>query len=206
MEYQRKVNHIFNENLAADLFFSFCAEYSRWGKADRITDRERAILEELFQGCSTKEIGLRYGLTGERIRQLANKGVYRLKKAMRDSVFVLKEDYDAQLDELRRENEFLRNRIKELECDPTDKRLYSSEVVHILTKRLRECNISVRLMNVLIGQDIETLEDLMRFTPAKLKKVRCMGKKSYNELMDFINSCGLQNVNGEYGNFQFETL
>lgn len=205
MEYTKKVQTAFAENIGADIFFTFLEQYSRWGKGD-ITDRERNILEMLFRGVSIKEISIRFDLTTERVRQLINKATHRLKKAMTDRIGVEKEDLDGQIENLRNEVEFLRRRNEELSLKLGEKmasghsnvvvmtadKMWNSSVVEKLMKPIKDDSyiLSTRCINCLYGLDVNTLEDLMKYTPNDLLRARSFGRKTFNELREYVESQG----------------
>ena len=73
----------------------------------------------------------------------------------------------------------------------------------ILTKRLVDCNLTVRTLNCLkaygeyingewVYKDIDTIGDLARHQKTDLLKLRNFGKKCLIELDDFLNELGLE--------------
>ena len=65
-------------------------------------------------------------------------------------------------------------------------------VRQILKSRLDEMELSVRALNCLKAAEVETVGELVSFTKNELLKFGNFGKKSLNELEDFIKTQGLE--------------
>ena len=66
------------------------------------------------------------------------------------------------------------------------------EVNEILSKRLRDCDLSVRCLCCLKAAELETVRDLCRCSKTDLLKFRNFGKRSLMELEEFLDSNGLK--------------
>ena len=61
----------------------------------------------------------------------------------------------------------------------------------LLQTKLRECDLSVRVLMCLKAADIETIGQLVKYKRTDLLKLRNFGKKSIIELEDFLESLNL---------------
>ena len=66
----------------------------------------------------------------------------------------------------------------------------SEEDQELLATRLADCCFSVRTMNVLRAADLETVGDLLKLNCTALLQFRNFGKKSQEELNDFVKGIG----------------
>ena len=65
------------------------------------------------------------------------------------------------------------------------------EVSELLSKRLSDCNLSVRCLCCLKAAELETVRDLCRCKKTDLLKFRNFGKRSLMELEEFLEKNGL---------------
>lgn len=61
----------------------------------------------------------------------------------------------------------------------------------ILSKRLVDCNLSVRTLNICKSGDLETVRDIARLKKTDWLRFRNGGKRSLGELTDLLDSFGL---------------
>ncbi|MEZ0316576.1 MAG: DNA-directed RNA polymerase subunit alpha C-terminal domain-containing protein [Methylophilaceae bacterium] len=61
-----------------------------------------------------------------------------------------------------------------------------------LDQRLLECDLTMRSINVLRAEGIETLRDLIGFNRYKLLQFNNLGRKSLNEIETYLESLGLE--------------
>lgn len=57
--------------------------------------------------------------------------------------------------------------------------------IHLNTK-LRDCHLTVRVLNGLTYNGIETVGDLIQHTKSDLLKMRMVGVRSYREILEFL--------------------
>lgn len=62
----------------------------------------------------------------------------------------------------------------------------------ILKKRLNQKDFSVRTWNCLIAANIKTLGDMISYTRMDYLRLRSLGKKSLNEIEDYVSQCGFE--------------
>lgn len=65
-----------------------------------------------------------------------------------------------------------------------------SEKEKILNKTIEELDFSVRSYNCLKKSSINTLKDLIKYSPEEIIKIKNLGKKSLNEIKEKINKYG----------------
>lgn len=61
----------------------------------------------------------------------------------------------------------------------------------VLSKRLVDCNLSVRTLNGLHANGVDTVGDLVKLQKTDLLRMRNCGKKMLSELDDFLSNFGL---------------
>ena len=62
----------------------------------------------------------------------------------------------------------------------------------ILKKRLNQKDFSVRTWNCLIAANIKTLGDMISYTRMDYLRLRSLGKKSLNEIEDYVSQYGFE--------------
>jgi excisionase family DNA binding protein len=157
-----------------------------------LKDRESGILTEIIKGVKLEDIGNAFGLTRERVMQIATKAANKLAsiedlKQIRDENKTLKEENNR----LSKENNLLKKYI-------TDQRITidayeNSDKLHstIFEKRLIDLNLTVRTQNGLKSLNCDTLGDVVKLDMSMLLKARNFGKKSLTEIDEFIKRLGL---------------
>lgn len=166
--------------------------------------RGERMIEMFLTGSDSKEISESYGISPERVNQIVEKTI-RILNCEGVQYQKLKEENERMKEEL----QTMENNVKSLRSfrEPGAENLEYSKVdvqESILTKRLVDCNITVRTLNCLKAEDIETVGDLARQHKTDLLKLRNFGKKCLIEIDDFLNELGLEwgtnymvNENGE---------
>lgn len=154
--------------------------------------RGERMIEMLLTGSDSKEISESYGVSPERVNQIVEKTI-RILNCEGVQYQKLKEENERMKDEL----QTMENNVKSLRSfrEPGAEKLEYSKVdvqESILTKRLVDCNITVRTLNCLKAEDIETVGDLARRHKTDLLKLRNFGKKCLIEIDDFLNELGLE--------------
>ena len=154
--------------------------------------RGERMIEMLLAGSDSKEISESYGISPERVNQIVEKTI-RILNCEGVQYQKLKEENERMKEEL----QTMENNVKSLRSfrEPGAENLEYSKVdvqESILTKRLVDCNITVRTLNCLKAEDIETVGDLARQHKTDLLKIRNFGKKCLIEIDDFLNELGLE--------------
>ena len=161
------------------------------------------MIELLLHGYDVKYIAEKYGISPERVHQIVEKDLRVLDYEGRQYVKIKEEN-----ERLKEELQTLENNIKSLRSfreQGAESLEYNKVDVQesILTKRLVDCNLSVRTLNCLrsygeyvngqwVDVPIDTVADLTRRKNTDLLKLRNFGKKCLIELDDFLNELGLE--------------
>lgn len=159
---------------------------------ERLTERERRVLEMRRRDMMTLEVvGKRLGVTRERIRQIEAKALRKLRNPA-----VLKRIECVSKEEFMRveaENELLKQKIIELESDGCETKQTSS----FASKSIGYLNLSIRSYNCLVRGGIRTLEDLQNLSVDDLMRIRNLGMRSAQEIIDKAAEVGIQ-IRGGY--------
>ncbi len=159
-----------------------------------LTPREKVVLEGYYvKGYTLEAIGLQFGVTRGRIRQILNKAIRRMKQPSR--LDVLK--YGKELVEEQDDVEELTRQLKEkkrfleqmnVELDENIKKIIG-EVS--LSKPIKELDLSIRSYNCLKRADIFTVGDLTQKTEEEMMRIRNLGRKSLKEIIRVLDDMGL---------------
>ena len=151
-----------------------------------LSQRESEVLQSFFiEGIDLEEIGQKYNLTAERIRQILEKGKRRLSL----NLYKLNEK-EIQLSQLANRNVILENKVKELsEQLAKTSQGFQPETVNIsqpdwhylpISELMRD--LSVRTRNCLRVTEIKTWGELAELKASQLLRYRNFGHKSLAEL------------------------
>ena len=61
-----------------------------------------------------------------------------------------------------------------------------------LDRKIQELELSIRVMNALIQNDIKTVGDLVQIAPSQLLRLPNFGRKSLNEIREVLNNMSLE--------------
>lgn len=162
-------------------------------------EREKSIVLDVIDGGKTfAEIGKEWDLTRERVRQIYNKALRRLRIAFR--VYVSEQDkLHTELAQLRVENEELRLKNESLlravagAQIETPKEVYEAQQLKILSTPISELNTSVRLQNCCRIAELTTIGDVLRVGGKRnFLRYRNFGRKSLMELQKILAEYGLE--------------
>lgn len=133
---------------------------------------------------SFNKIATELGLTETYVRLKHQKIVRLMKINILRSISRLEElsNTKKELEEVKRENERLLNRFNALSIDK--KNLFGNPEYYKLS--IYDFDLSVRTLNCLKNQDIETVQDLLNYKKSEFFRLRNFGKKSFNEVEDKI--------------------
>lgn len=173
-----------------------------------LPERELAVLLLYYQdGLSMEEIGSKYGVTRERIRQVLSKAVRRVASKARlypkERELLLKREIAerdlANLDKHRAELvEIFRktgNYSEEMEATFGSVTLTAGMTDYDL-RSIEELDISIRSYNCLKRAGVCTFADLTKRTLDELSKVRNLGKRCLKEIVNAMKSEGLTLIGG----------
>lgn len=176
-----------------------------------LVERESTLLERLLEGESVEALGEKYGLTRTRIWQVVNKAIRKsqdltsIQEKLNERGNLLADiaAMKAVIDDLRYRLG-LKEAAEKAEKDRLDEEtrkalIENDELCKLLSKKLVDCNLSVRVLNCIKAyrdeegyKDIETVGDLCKLSKVDLLKQRNFGRKSLNELDDFLYYNGLE--------------
>lgn len=136
------------------------------------------------------EIAKRYSLSTERIRQIRNKAI-RLISLRSDLWWIPEIEY--QRDTAKKQTTQLLKIVQQ-----QGKTLDTLKIVHnhlstddIQSIGIGEVGFSVRTYNCLKRAGINYITELVNYTPDEISKIRNMGMKSFNEVVDTMKNFGL---------------
>lgn len=166
-----------------------------------LTEREQQTLLMYFkEGKTLAEIGMEYGLTRERIRQIIAKAVRRMRHPARMKLIEYGLAGYAHMNENRRRKEKLEAEDKaldELEQDLILRRAFLEGVLPTQEVReeerigkdiyLEDMDLSVRSYNCLKRAKCDTLGDVCQvLKDGRLNKLRNVGRKTMNEVLNKV--------------------
>lgn len=152
-EWRAKIPPDFNES------FQYMLE-------ETLTERETYILYSFFRDqMRMNEIGERYGIQAEWVRQIKDKAIRRIRHPSR-----LK---------------YLNLGLAEVE------RLQPPEGKPFVKRTIDELDLSVRAFNGVLRAGVRTIEDLTRLSRSDLMKVRNMGVRTISEIETKLKDKGL---------------
>lgn len=149
-------------------------------------DRGSVILQMLLSGDDIQKIANHFELSYMRILQIVNEELIELQGDA-ESYRALKEERDKLLEEV----EVLRINARSCEAIKAATKQVEDVKPNILTQKLCEFNLSVRALNCCRSAGIHTVADLVERTSKEIMDIRCMGKKTLDELRDFLSDIGL---------------
>lgn len=179
-----------------------------------LTCRESEILRQRLEGVSFDELGEKYGLKRESIRQIVEKAI-RKSRDLTDikDLFDIIQNYQADNTGLKATIKDLREKLRvqdEIDRLAAEKSLEekrqqiieNDNLCKLLNTRLVDCDLSVRVLNCLKGGEerygrvlvkpCETIGDVCRMNKTDFLKIRNAGKKSLTELDDFLETLNLE--------------
>lgn len=155
--------------------------------------REKMIFFDVLRGSYMKGIGEKLGLTTSRVQQIFAKASHKLQASassyvqMSNEKAALIEDVEQLKQELAKNKVLIddyRNRLN------VSQKQIEAEDDGILSKSISDCNLSVRALNCLKCADIDTVYKLTQVRREALLQFRNIGRKTLNELEDFLYSIG----------------
>lgn len=149
--------------------------------------RNAEILKMLLMGEDINSISTRFELTSSRVKQIIDDGLLDIEMNI-TNFLTMKAERDTLLEEVKI------HRINELNLDKIRCEVKNMKDVtpSILTQEIVDCGLSVRAINCCRFGEITTIGDLVAHTEYSLLTIRNMGKKTLNELKDYLSSVGLE--------------
>lgn len=166
------------------------------GDNQEITARESGILRDIMEGYTMEEISKSLGLTCERVRQLAYKAIRKMAhltnlRALEQENHELKNEFNAMQSHIQP----LHQRIAELEkqhgLNEQCNDYMAEQIYQFLIRPVTDFPFSTRCLNAISYQGIKTIGDLAKKKKTELTLTRNIGKKTINEITEFLEKNGL---------------
>lgn len=170
---------------------------------ETLTEREQDVLTYRYRdGLTLEETGEKYHVTRERIRQIEAKALRKLRHPMRQEMIKgvsygdwksLREDYwELKARYERVHAEALEACLANM-CDAKAQldAIKATEAEDVRKMSIQDLDLSVRSFNCLLRADIKTVGDIVALPVERLKKVRNLGRRSVEEIVDKVNELGL---------------
>lgn len=171
---------------------------------DELTERERTVLKERFVNKMTLETCARiHGVTRERIRQVEAKALRKLRHPRLSVMFRLAPySYTKQVEQ---ENGKLRLECATLYQHLEEKNKRIQELTQAEQKEatravrvpeddltIEDLELSVRSFNCLLRAGLRSVSDLRRISLSDLRRVRNLGRKSFDEIVAKLKEIGVE--------------
>lgn len=178
-------------NFILNVFPDFEERLRNWIAKGDLTEREKYVLiQRIFNEKSLAEIGKEVGITRERIRQTEAKAYRKLKSPLYRATFVddLKELSNSEIFHSYRrafyDSLFDEEEARKEAYSPFKTALEEQEEHYQGSVFIEELELSIRTYNVLKRSNINTLKDLSKYSIEDLAKLRNMGKKGIDEILE----------------------
>lgn len=156
----------------------------------------RIILLRSIDNLSYEEIGKIFGLTKSRIQQIEMKG-YRMlahpsrsKKILHGMLYYEELAYEALENQMEEQKKFYERQIAELKGEVLPEEPNEEDENSPLKTPLEDLDLSCRSFNCLTRAGIRTLGDIVSMTELEMMKVRNLGRKSLEEVVNKIAMMG----------------
>ena len=162
-----------------------------------MAEREKMVLHEVMEGKKYEDVGEVLGLSRERVRQLFEKALRKIRYGsvvygkVYDEVLTLRDENHNLRKVIDRQEEMLKDyreklRMEEKEREQMDVKLYC--------KPLEDCKLSQsrqrRMLNCLHHVGIYTIGDLVQYEKKEFLKIPNFGKHCIQDLEDFLEEIG----------------
>lgn len=170
---------------------------------ETLAERERDVLAYRYRdGLTLEETGEKYHVTRERIRQCEAKALRKLRHPLRREIIegVSYGDYKSLREDFwELQGRYERVHAEALEaclanmCDAKAQldAIKATEAEDVRKMSIQDLDLSVRSFNCLLRADIKTVGDIVALPVERLMKVRNLGRRSVEEIVDKVNELGL---------------
>lgn len=152
------------------------------------------MYERFKQGMTLEAISQIHGVSRERIRQIVDKGLRKLRhpsicRYIRYGVSgVLRTEKIEAADTARKRAS--EQNIKKILGDCIEKGVTAVEQMDLLDTPIQQLDLSTRSCNGLIRGGCETLGDVLNLSGQQLMALRCIGEKSRKEIISMLEGKG----------------
>lgn len=167
---------------------------------ETLSDREQTVLQMRYRdGMTLEEAGREQNVTRERIRQVEAKALRKLRHPARQSMiqWLTRDEYlelsrlgQAQIESCMEELRRLVGELKSMLLQEPAPATAPNE--SILSRPIDELNLSVRSYNCLNRAGVDTIGDVARMSRGQLMRVRNLGRKCMEEIIEKLKELGLE--------------
>lgn len=158
-----------------------------------LPDFEKAVVLDLFAYGDIEKVSRDYGISRERVKRLYGKAMNRLERqptmrSKNDEISALKDEirHLTHLVDVYRSGEG-----RGVSGEDRGKIAMRARALKLHEKDIRDCGLSFRAVNCLIGSGFSKVGDLLSMRSADLPRIRNVGRKTEREIRDFMRSNGM---------------
>lgn len=178
---------IFGEKTTACIGFDEAYKYVR----ETLTDREVKVLDMRYkEGMTHSDVGKEFNVTSERIKQIENKAIRKLRHPRRAVILYYGLEYKRRIEEREKELEAVRD--AELEQFLLERYGDGETTSTAFDTSIKELGLSVRAYNCLSRANINNLYELVKYSNERgMKNCRNLGRTVFNELVTKTEKYGI---------------
>lgn len=150
---------------------------------DDFSEEEKLVITRYIEGRFLSGLDEELGWSKWRAQSLYNRALRKICN-IRSRESRIKEE----VERLREENALLVKKVTDLECGKDTE----TKTLEIMNVNLRDCCLSVRLLNCCRSADIITIADLVKTSKNDLLKIRLFGRRCLIEAEEFLAEHGLE--------------
>lgn len=154
----------------------------------QLNEREQKVLMYRFElNLTLEETAKKFGehITRERIRQIEAKAIRKLKYKAHELI--------SRQEKMLKELTYIRNGINKLLGDENTPTEFTVKYI-----KIEECNFAIRTYNCLKRAGIYTVDEVIeKIKDGTIINVRNLGRKSVQEIIDYLEKHGLIDVNAK---------
>lgn len=220
--YEQLYCHLNGEKLHDMLEIPYDVDKGIINAMKTLRKNERTILEEYYIGRQTlAQIAARHSRTPERIRQIKERAIRKLRSPRRYRMwrygwnyYIMEQQHREMVTNLTCSEKMMEfeSHVRDLvECKDKEalfeiyndiKNLFDSGYFDEVSKddefyntSISELDLSIRPFNCLIRSGIKTYGQLNGITYSQLAKIRCLGRKSFDEIIEKARTANIEIVN-----------
>lgn len=162
-----------------------------------LTEFEIAMLQAFIKMGADKNTDIdsladAFGMTGSGIVFRCRKAIRKLSVAKRyGSIVANNKELMNRIERLEIENKALKEKVGYSDEDPEYNEEIYTHMRELLDTKIISLDLSVRAINCLKSEDIETLGDLVSWQKLELLQIRNFGKKTLTEIEQLVNEKNL---------------
>ena len=168
---------------------------------DTLTEREKQVLEMRYRyGLTLEDVGKSFGVTRERIRQIEAKAVRKLRHPGRLANYacvpykLYKKEAEARMRAEERLDWFMQHaeyRVR-MEADADGEMVEELMPKSPLDMGIADMDFTVRTYNCLLRAKVMTAGAITKLSEREIYRIRNLGEKSIDEIVNKIHALGLK--------------